>query len=52
MSAVTIVAISCDLTIFQIESQTFLIKLQIKSQYFKSNLFICNQISKMVQIAI
>jgi len=45
----------CDLTqfnYFQIESQNFQIKSQIESQCFKSNLFISNRITKMVQIVI
>jgi len=49
---VTIVAISRDLTIFQMESQNFQIKSQIESHCFKSNLFISHRISKMAQIAI
>jgi len=49
---VTIVAISRDLAIFQLESQNFQIKSQIESKCFKSNLFISNRVSKMVQIVI
>jgi len=48
---VTILAISHDLTIFQIESPKFQIKSQIKSQCFKLNLCISNCIAKTVEIA-
>jgi len=48
----TILAISHNLSIFQINSQNFIIKSQAESQRFKSNLCISNRIAKMVQIAI
>jgi len=46
----TILVISYDLTIFQIKSPNFLIKSQIESQCFESNIYISNRIAKMVQI--